>query len=103
MAHKPEDGHNRIDERLDVLWDATALIEGKEYACTVTNVSTAGALMKLDAPLAEKQQFLLNVPGLNEYAAEVAWVNRPYYGLKLLVGQDLKLKDYAGKVGRKDI
>ncbi len=100
MVTKPEEGHKRIDDRLDVLWDATALIDGKEYACQVTNVSTAGALMKLDAPLAEKQQFLLNVPELSEYAAEVAWVNRPCYGLKLLVGQDLKLKDYAGKVGR---
>lgn len=99
MFVKPEDNQNRIDDRLDVLWQATAIVEGEKYPCEVANVSTAGALMKLDMEIEISAQFLLEVQGLNEYAAEVVWCNRPYYGLKLLVGGNLKLKDHADKIG----
>ncbi len=99
MFTKPEENQKRVDDRLDVLWAASAIIDGKSYPCEVANVSTAGALLKLDHDLAEKHQFLLDVQELNEYAVEVAWANRPYYGLVLLVGDDLKLKDYVDKIG----
>lgn len=96
-----EKGQKRADDRLDVLWQARAIIDGTEYPCEVANVSTAGALMKLDIDLKEGQQFLLDVPGLEEYAAVVVWVNSPFYGLKLLVGRDLKLKEQADNIGLK--
>lgn len=99
MFTKPDKGQRRVDDRLDVLWDAVATIEGRDYPCEVANVSTAGALMKLDIDILEKHQFLLDVQELKEYAAEVVWSNRPFYGLVLLVGEDLKLKDYADKIG----
>jgi len=99
MFTKPDEDQRRVDDRLDVLWDAVAIIGDKEYPCEVANISTAGVLMKLDMALEVKHQFLLDVQELNEYAVEVAWVNRPFYGLVLLVGDDLKLKDYADKIG----
>ena len=99
MFKKPEEGHKRVDERIDVLWDAVAVIDDKEYPCEVANVSTAGVLMKLDIELKKNHEFLLNVEGLNEFAVEVAWINRPFYGLILMVGDDLKLKDFADIVG----
>ena len=99
MFVKAEEGQRRVDDRLDVLWGAVAIIEGKKYTCEVANISTAGVLMKLDEDIEEKHQFLLDVQELNEYAVEIAWSNRPFYGLKLLVGEDLKLKDYADKIG----
>ena len=102
MFVKAEDSQRRVDDRLDVFWAAVAIIEDNEYACEVANVSTAGVLMKLDTDIAEKHQFLLDVQELNEYAVEVAWVNRPFYGLKLLVGEDMKLKDHADKIGLND-
>ncbi|VAV93155.1 hypothetical protein MNBD_ALPHA02-1254 [hydrothermal vent metagenome] len=102
MFTKPANGQKRVDDRLDVLWDAVAIIEGAEYPCEIANVSTAGALMKLDIDLVEKHRFLLDVQELKEYAVEVAWANRPYYGLILLVGEDLKLKNYADKIGLKN-
>jgi len=99
MFTKPEAGQKRLDERLDVLWDAVAVIDEKHHPCELANISTAGVLMKLDIDLQQKQQFLLDVQELNEYAVEVAWVNRPFYGLILMVGGDLKLKDHADKIG----
>ena len=102
MFEKAEDGQKRSDDRMDVLWDARATIDGEQYDCEVANVSTAGALMKLDIELAQSQQFILDVKDLKEYAAQVMWVNRPFYGLKLLVGEDLKLKDHVDKVGLKN-
>jgi len=101
MFTKADEDQRRVDDRLDVLWDAVAIIEGREYPCEVANVSTAGALMKLDIDLAEKHQFLLDVQELKEYAAEVVWANRPFYGLRLLVGEDMKLKDHADRIGLK--
>jgi len=99
MFKEAEEGRKRVDDRLDVLWDAVAIIDDVEYPCKVANVSTAGVLMKLDKEIAHKSQFLLDVQELNEYAVEVAWVNRPFYGLVLLVGEDLKLKNHADKIG----
>lgn len=99
MFKKPDDGQKRVDDRLDVLWDAVAVIDDKEYPCEVANVSTAGVLMKLDIDLKKHHEFLLNVGELNEYAVEVAWANRPFYGLILMLGDDLKLKDHADKIG----
>lgn len=99
MFKKPDEGHRRVDDRLDVLWEAVAIIDDKKYPCEVANISTAGVLLKLDMELEQGHHFLLDVQELNEYAVEVAWVNRPYYGLVLLVGDDLKLKDYADKIG----
>ncbi|MBL4800464.1 MAG: hypothetical protein JKY45_01135 [Emcibacter sp.] len=101
MFVKAENGQKRVDDRLDVLWDAVAIVEGKEYACEVANVSTAGVLMKLDKELDAKHQFLLDIQELKEYAVEVAWANRPFYGLILLVGEDMKLKNHADKIGLK--
>jgi len=102
MFEISEKGQKRADDRLDVLWDAVAHIGDTKYPCQVANVSTAGALMKLDVDLQEKHQFLLDVQKLNEYAATVVWANRPFYGLTLLVGDDLKLKNYADKIGLKN-
>ena len=99
MFSATENGQNRMDERLDVVWDATAIIDDKEYACEVSNISTAGVLLVLDMDIEEKHQFLLNVQELKEYAVEVAWANRPNYGLVLMAGDDLKLKDYADRIG----
>lgn len=101
MFKEAEEGQRRVDDRLDVLWDARAIIDDVEYSCKVANVSTAGVLMKLDKDLPHKHQFLLDVQELNEYAVEVAWANRPFYGLVLLVGGDLKLKDHADRIGLK--
>lgn len=99
MFSFPDEGQKRSDERLDVLWQAIATFNEEDYPCEVANVSTAGALMKLDQDLSEGFQFILDVKGLDEYAAVVAWANRPYYGLRLLVGEDLQLKNHADKVG----
>lgn len=101
MFKKPDEGQKRIDDRIDVLWDAVAVIDEKQYSCKVTNISTAGVLMKLDADIKQGHHFLLDVRELNEYAVEVVWANRPFYGLVLLVGDDLKLKAYADKIGLK--
>ena len=89
----------RVDDRLDVSWVAVANIEGEDYHCEVTNVSTAGAMMRLDVELKVGFEFLLDVQDLDEYAAVVAWVNKPYYGVKLLAGEDMKLKEHADDVG----
>lgn len=99
MFTKPKDGQKRVDDRLDVLWDAIAEINDEKYSCEVANVSTAGALMKLDIDLEVGHHLLLDVQELKEYAVEVVWANRPFYGLTLLVGDDLKLKEHADKVG----
>lgn len=99
MFEEPDEGQNRIDERIDVLWEAVAIIDDKEYPCEVANISTAGVLMKLDIELKKHHEFFLNVEGLNEFAVEVAWINRPFYGLILMVGDDLKLKGYADIIG----
>ncbi|MCF8474099.1 MAG: PilZ domain-containing protein [Emcibacter sp.] len=99
MFTKAEEGQKRVDDRLDVLWDAIAIIDGKEYPCEVANVSTGGALMKLDIDLDYKHHFILDVQELSDYAAEVVWVNRPFYGLRLLVGDNIKLKEHADKIG----
>ncbi len=99
MFEKSEESQKRADERVDVLWDAVATIDEKEYPCEVANISTAGVLMKLDMDINKNHEFLLNVESLNEFAVEVAWCNRPFYGLILMVGDDLKLKDYADIIG----
>lgn len=99
MFSKLDDTKYRIEERLDVLWDAEISIEDETHTCEVANVSTAGALLKLDIDISLEQEFLLNVPKLGEFAGVITWVNKPFYGLQLLVGPDLDLKTHADNVG----
>jgi len=101
MFSNLDDTQYRIEERLDVLWGAEIIIEDKKYPCEVANVSTAGALLKLDMDLENGQEFLLDVPEFGEFAAVVVWPNKPFYGLQLLVGPNLSLKKHADKVGLK--
>ncbi|WP_321389077.1 PilZ domain-containing protein [Emcibacter sp.] len=89
----------RNDSRLDVFWRAMLTIDGISYPCELTNVSTAGALMVLDRDLDLKQEFILDIADLGQCGGRVVWCNRPQYGLQLLIGDDLKLKDFAEKIG----
>jgi hypothetical protein len=89
----------RSDSRLDVVWRALLTIDDISYPCELINVSTAGALMVLDRELEMGQQFLLDIAELGRCGGRVAWCNRPQYGLQLLIGDDLKLKEFADKIG----
>ena len=89
----------RSDSRLDVVWRALVTIDGISYPCELTNVSTAGAQMVLDRDLELKQELILEVADLGQCGGRVVWTQRPHYGLQLLIGDDLKLKEFAEKIG----
>ncbi|WP_138380516.1 PilZ domain-containing protein [Luteithermobacter gelatinilyticus] len=97
QSHFPE--KKRADSRLDVFWAAEMTLEGKRYPCQLSNVSTAGALLKSEENLALKQELILHIPDFGEAGGIVVWRNAPLYGLKLLIGDNLKLKEYADEVG----
>ncbi|WP_417319413.1 PilZ domain-containing protein [Emcibacter sp.] len=89
----------RRDSRLDVVWQASLTVDGVRYSCELNNVSTAGAQMTLDQDLERKQEFLLDIADLGQCGGRVAWCERPRYGLQLLIGDDLKFKRFAEKIG----
>lgn len=85
----------RIDERLDVIWPARIEAKSGELECGVADVSTAGAMVVGEINLDIDEEVLLVIPGIGEFAAEVAWAEPGRYGLKIMIGPDLLLKKYA--------
>lgn len=85
----------RSDDRLDVIWKATMVVDDNSYECEVCDVSLAGTLVKVDAPLEQGMEVLLQIKELGDFAGSVAWKAGEKCGLTLHLGPDMLLKKYA--------
>ncbi len=91
-----EDGANRRREaREPVKWDAVVIVDDQPYDAKISNVSLAGTLAKTDAPIEMGTELILQIPDLGEFAGIAMWVDKPFYGLALMVGPDLDLKHFT--------
>ena len=88
-------GERRRDDRLDVIWQAKMVIEDDSYECEVCDVSLAGTLVKVDAPVTQGMEVLLEIKDLGDFAGIVAWIAGGKCGLTLHLGPDMLLKKYA--------
>ena len=88
-------GERRRDDRLDVIWQANMVLDDNSYACEVCDVSLAGTLVKVDAPLEQGMEVLLEIKDLGDFAGSVAWIAGGKCGLTLHLGPDMLLKKYA--------
>lgn len=86
---------DRRNERLDVMWGGTLEVNDLSFDCRIGNVSTAGTLVSTEAPVELGDEVLLSIPNLGDFAGVVAWVGEGTFGLSLLAGPDLFLKDVA--------
>jgi hypothetical protein len=87
--------NSRQDARKPVIWKATLTTnDDKVFDCEVRDVSLAGTHVTCLAPLAIKDEVLLTIDGLGDFAGEVCWVRNENIGLTLLVGPDLLLKKF---------
>ena len=91
--------HHRRDERQEVQWDAEILHEDDSYSAKIGNVSLAGLLAKTDAPLSMRDELILRIPNVGEFAGIVMWMDAPFFGLALMVGPELDLKRMAVNSG----
>ena len=85
----------RRDERLDVVWRCHVMLDDVTHDCEIGDVSTAGTLIISDADVELGKEALLDIPGIGEFAAVVAWVGPGKFGLELQLGPDMLLKKYA--------
>lgn len=88
-------GERRKDDRLDVIWQATMLVDDIPFDCEVCDVSLAGTLVKVDAPVEQGTEVLLRIKELGDFAGIVAWKAGEKCGLTLHLGPDMLLKKYA--------
>ncbi len=88
-------GERRRDDRLDVIWQATMIVDDDSFDCEVCDVSLAGTLVKVDAPLEQGAEVLLRINDLGDFAGKVAWLAGGKCGLTLHLGPDMLLKKYA--------
>lgn len=86
---------HRIEERLTVQWDAEIVIDDQSYSAKISNVSLAGTLALTEAPIEINTELVLKIENIGEFAGIAVWVDRPYYGLALMVGPNLDLKRFA--------
>jgi hypothetical protein len=74
--------------RLRTGWPAELrLAGGRRIRCTVVDLSSAGARIKLDAPAVEFRQARLVIDRLPPVAAALAWRRRDQLGLTFLAEQ----------------
>ncbi|MCK5575762.1 MAG: PilZ domain-containing protein [Sphingomonadales bacterium] len=93
----------RRNDRLDVMWGGTLEVNDLKHDCKIGNVSTAGTLVATDAPVQLGDEVMLSIPNLGDFAGVVAWVGDGSFGLSLLAGPDLFLKDVAEEGGGQPI
>lgn len=86
---------DRRNERLDVMWSGSLEVNDLTFDCKIGNVSTAGTLVETLAPVQLGDEVMLSIPNLGDFAGVVAWVGNGSFGLSLLAGPDLFLKDVA--------
>lgn len=90
---------HRKDERLEVVWQGTIMLDDIDYDCQIADISTAGTMIVCDAPVEFGQEALLNIPEIGEFAAVVAWIGPGRFGLELHMGPSMLLKKYAESSG----
>jgi len=100
---KKEETADRRNERLDVMWSGTLEVNDLPFDCKIGNVSTAGTLVATDAPVQLGDEVMLSIPNLGDFAGVVAWVGEGSFGLSLMAGPDLFLKDVAEEGGGQPI
>lgn len=88
-------GERRRDDRLDVIWQATMVVDEKSFDCEVCDVSLAGTLVKVSAAIKPGTEVLLRIAELGDFAGSVAWKAGDKCGLTLHLGPDMLLKKYA--------
>lgn len=97
-----QDSERRFDDRLAVAWPADLILDERQIACHVIDVSTAGTKIRLDhpEPLTKGAEAILRLPELGDFAAEVAWLGDTEVGLQIMAGPDLLLKRFAEASGQ---
>jgi len=76
MADQPENkgGKNRRKfERVTVLWSGTLVCGSHSIDCLIVNVSSGGALVRIETPDRCGKKVVLRSPRFGELAGEVTW------------------------------
>lgn len=83
------------EERKPVIWTAKlTTMDDKVFDCEVRDVSLAGTHVTCLAPLTIKDEVMLSIDGLGDFAGEVCWIRNENIGLTLMAGPDLLLKKF---------
>lgn len=87
--------NSRQDTRKPVIWTAKlTTVDDKVFDCEVRDVSLAGTHVTCLAPLSVKDEVMLSIEGLGDFAGEVCWTRNENIGLTLIAGPDLLLKKF---------
>ena len=70
---RPGSKHGAPGRRLRANWRAEIRAGGRRIACTVIDISSSGARLKVEAPLAQAERLWLLIDNIVPIAAELAW------------------------------
>ncbi len=76
MVDKPDDkggADRRKLERTAVLWSGSLVCESQDIDCVIVNVSSGGALVRVENPAACKKSVVLRCPRFGELSGEITW------------------------------
>ncbi|WCL54524.1 PilZ domain-containing protein [Gimibacter soli] len=86
---KPESQTKRRNfSRRHVLWPAKLEVGKHVFSCQIWNVSLGGARLRIDVPLKEGSEVVLDIPSRGRIPSVVSWSNEQGLGLSFQVGPD---------------
>jgi PilZ domain len=88
-------GHSvSAGRRFRANWPAELRSGTTRTPCTVVDISSAGACIKIETPLAEASTFRLVIAGIPPIHARSAWRRKSFVGLNFSAEQDWVLRAY---------
>lgn len=86
---KPENNATRrAFSRRHVLWPAKLEVGKHVFSCQIWNVSLGGARLRIDIPLKEGSEVILDIPSRGRIPSVVSWSNEQGLGLAFQVSPD---------------
>jgi|SaaInl7_100m_RNA_FD_contig_21_2786373_length_910_multi_4_in_0_out_0_2 hypothetical protein len=87
MTVVSEYAEQREFDRLHLMIDATAVINGEEQACNLLNICAGGAKVQLtampaDASFNKGDEVSLHVPKFDEFDGVIVWTDEEYFGIR---------------------
>jgi PilZ domain len=78
---RPGGKHGAPGRRLKANWQAEIRAGGRRIACTVIDISTSGARLRVEAPTGEPDRLWLLIDNMAPIPAELAWRKGSHVGL----------------------
>jgi hypothetical protein len=81
----PQRDERREHGRHKALWWAEIEMATGRFTCSVSDLSTGGAKLRVAHPIPEKEQLMLVIPPYGQFAGEVIWSDDAQAGIQFAI------------------